>query len=92
MRDKGSPVDLSFNQDDYPSSRKDTVMVVTTSTGTPFNRVGWYCHWRAASMAALIRSGSASLSGESERICPPVPMTAPKMTVPSIPCCWALAG
>jgi hypothetical protein len=49
-------------------SAKFTVMVVSISVGSPFNRYGLYVHCRTAAIAATMKSGLLSLEGRSDRI------------------------
>jgi len=57
------------------SSRKLTVIVVTASTATPLSKVGWYRHWRTASRAAFVSSGSGELRTTGSAVDPSVRMT-----------------
>ena len=61
------------NEQDY-CNWKFTVMVMITSTGSPFSREGSYCHVRTALRAASARSSGI-----------PVPIMCGLSTLPSFP-------
>src|SRR6266568_7786 len=67
----------------YWFKEKITSIVVSTSTGSPFRRVGRYLHWRTASSAACTNSGCPDMTS-SDSTLPDLEMIAWRRTVPEM--------
>src|ERR1700688_4987732 len=93
MREPGTPRRPHDRRDNpyYWLSEKMTLIVVSSSTGSPFSSVGLYLHCCTASIAARTSKGCPEITSRDSTE-PDLEIRACKRTVPEIRVCRASGG